>query len=86
MYSSLCLATYRLAVGEMPNVSVKVPSAAYITNAIDPQQRWSVTATCVPNNDTFSGQYIWASLVGTGYQHHNNISPAVAVYLWRRTA
>lgn len=75
-----------MTVGELPSIQVKIPSAAYVTNAIDPQQRWSVTATCVPNNDTFSGQYIWAPLDGTGNQHHNNISPVVACYCWQRTA
>ena len=75
-----------MTVGELPSISVKIPTAAYVTKAIDPQQRWSVTAVCVPNNDTFSGQYIWPSLDGADNRHHNNISPAVAIYLWRRTA
>lgn len=77
---------HQLTVGELPSISVKIPTAAYVTKAIDPQQRWSVTVVCVPNNDTFSGQYILPSLDGADNQHHNNISPAVAIYLWRRTA
>ncbi|WP_337803094.1 hypothetical protein [Megasphaera sp.] len=77
---------HQITVGELPSISAKVPTAAYVTTPIDPQQRWSVTATCVPNNDTFSGQYIWASLDGAGNRHHNNISPVVACYCWRRTA
>ena len=76
---------HKLSKGELPNISVNIPTAANVTNSIDPQQRWSVTAVCVPNNDTFSGQYIWASLDGAGDQHHNNISPAVACYCWQRT-
>lgn len=77
---------HQLTVGELPSISAKVPTAAYVTTPIDPRQRWSVTATCVPNNDTFFGQYIWASLDGAGNKHHNNISPVVACYCWQRTA
>lgn len=77
---------HQITVGELPNIPVKLPTAAYTTTPIDPQQRWSLTAACVPNDARFSNQAILVFSDGTGNQHHNNISPCVASYIWQRTA
>ena len=74
-----------MPVGELPNTSIALPSAGYVTEKRNPPQRWSATAVCVPNDNTFSGQYLHGYLEGTGNQPHNNISPVVACYCWLRT-
>ena len=77
---------HQLTVGELPNASVKINSAAYVTTQIAPTERWSVTAVQVPNNAVYKDQYIWAGIDGAANQYHNNVSPSMAAYLWRRTA
>lgn len=75
---------HQLTVGELPPLNTNVPTAAGILSNIEPTQRWSCTAVCVPNNDTYTNQAITITINGTNSQSHNNISPAIAVYIWRR--
>ena len=76
--------TQNLSVGELPSLNANVPTAAGTLSNVEPLQRWSCTAVCVPNNDAYSGQFITVTINGTSNQSHNNISPAIAVYTWRR--
>lgn len=75
-----------MIVGELPQCNAKVPAAVYTFSEVTPAVRWSFSAVRVPNNDTYSGQYIWSAIEGAGNQYHNNIGPSIAAYCWRRTA
>ena len=76
---------HQLTVGEMPTQSPYSLQSAYTTNAVNPTQRWSVTAVQVPNSDEYSNQYIWSPIEGAGGQYHNNVCPSIPAYLWQRT-
>lgn len=77
---------HQLTVGELPSCNVKVPSAAYTFAQVNPAVRWSFSAVCVPNDDTYTNQYVGSAIEGTGNQYHNNTGPSIAVYCWKRTA
>lgn len=77
---------HQLTVGELPPCNAKVPSAAYTFAEVTPAVRWAFSAVCVPNDATYSGQYIWSAIEGTANQYHNNTGPSIAAYCWKRTA
>ena len=79
---------YCIAVGELPphqfEIITGLSGGVFTTT-----HKWSASIASVLNNtviDKGSG-FITAgtNIVGSG-MYHNNVSPVIAVYLWKRTA
>ena len=80
------MASCSLTVEELPEIQTKICSAAYQTSYVAPGGRWSVVASEVSNDAIYSSQYIYGVCIGTRNMAHNNLSPMVAAYGWKRTA
>ena len=78
---------WNLSVGELPNHSHTVYTdpayCAVYTDNVNPDWKQALASPNTPASGVSYGCYIGA--VGYNY-YHNNISPSIAIYLWRRTA
>ena len=83
MYSSLCLATYRLAVGELPTESPY--------GILSATQDGGLVSAAAVDGGPYIGRIVVTDNSGTkvrygGGKRIDNISPAVGAYVWQRTA
>ena len=73
-------------VGELPELSVALASAAYQDSHYGNGGRWSAKAVEVDFSDTYKDQWLTANSNDTKDLFHNNIPPSLATYCWKRTA
>lgn len=77
---------HQLTVGELPNHSHTVytdPNFCAVNTGNNNEWKQALANAGTPASGVSYGCYIGA--VGYNY-YHNNISPSIAIYLWRRTA
>lgn len=77
---------HQLTVGELPELSVALASAAYQDSHYGNGGRWSAKAVEVDFSDTYKDQWLTANSNDTKDLFHNNIPPSLATYCWKRTA
>lgn len=84
MYTCLLLAPYRIAVGELPNHSHTIytdPNFCAVSTGNNNDWKQALANRKTPEKGVSYGAYIGA----VGYDHyHNNLSPAIATYVWKR--
>ena len=93
MFRLLCLAAHRLAVGELANHAhaYRLFSGTQGTSATDAKQGKFMCTVSIADIDgsfycspsTSNEFHIYAA---GNNERHNNVSPCLAAYLWRRTA
>lgn len=76
---------HQLTVGELPQLTVRTASAAYLDSKYGNGGRWAVKAVESDNSDTFKNQWIYSTSLDTKGLYHDNLTPAVAVYCWKRS-
>ena len=86
MYSSLCLATYRLAVGE---------SAKHTHVFVHGGHPMVLYGELSSKTDGFAGGPYWVGVTATtddeltsvgNNEYHNNLAPCISAYMWKRKA
>lgn len=86
MYGCAHMEAYCLTVGELPNHSHTVyvdPNFCAVATGNNNDWKQALANAGTPKKGVSYGTYIGA--VGYDY-YHNNVSPCLATYLWRRTA
>ena len=75
---------HQLTVGELPQLTVSTASAAYLESKAGNGGRWAVQSVESDYSDTFKNQWVYSTSLDTKGLYHDNLTPAVAVYCWKR--
>ena len=83
------LATYRLAVGELPNIrgtiaNISAQDENVGVSATGVFSSYSAGAAGRPETSKYDAKADSVELVFGSDQYHSNVSPAIAAYCWHR--
>ena len=85
MCRQLYLEAYCLAVGELPQIEGRFPGVIFdsfqdnISGIVKPLQAFTKSLHCTDNKTDWGYELSFGN-----NQYHDNVSPCISVYIWRR--